>query len=859
LEAHSAGILSLSWCHLDHDLLLSCGKDNRTILWNPQTPKVLGEFPVASTWAFETQWCPQNPDILANATFEGKITVHRLQSTLPKKETNGTQAGVEDFFDQRQYVSEGGFELKQAPKWLQVPCGASFGFGGTFVSVRNVKSKGEVKISKYISEPKISENASEFEEAIRTADWTTFCTKQAEKSTTDSERSNWDLLRVLFDTEPRKKLIEYLGIKNADLDALLEKTSASKLEKTDSEATATADESTNTLEPERNNHLSGIFGPSDKTDDFLSQLTPNPDVRSSLKEQFSITSTSENSYDQLITQAILFGRFDQAVDICLEENRLSDAFMLATQGDAAVRKKVQDAYFARNSHSSSYLRLLQSIVDSNLWDVAEYADLTEWKQILVLFCTFAKTDEEFSRLCEVLGQRLEKANDVENAKTSYLAGHKLDSVVDIWISEANMQEKEELRSSQNDSAFSIHVRALQGFVEKVTVFKQTKGITGGDLKALYDKYIEFVEVLASQGNLSVAQRYVDLLPSENEAVKAIKSRLSIATTKALTPTTPAKAGPRTAELRNRGLPPSLPTAFTPRQFTPTSPQPPQPPTFPTSTFPTTLPATSTTGPPLPNAIVRPSVYNPPSGQSQYTPQYPNQYVGFNPGLQPTNPAISRISDLPPPPPKKSTENWNDPPMLANPARTRTPIAPLVKPPSPFTGQSLAPTPTFQQKAAPGPPPTTAKPPQRVKSPPVSSGPVSGSQFTSAPPRQVMTPQGPPTGQFTPTRTPSNSFTPPPPGATYPPPPPLNGTFRPQSTPAQTPSQYASPPIRQTGFPAPSPASFPPPGQNPSQYDPSPARSQYTPAASPPPDSPMSPQARPAPPPAKFRTFVTKYI
>jgi hypothetical protein len=59
---------------------------------------------------------------------------------------------------------------------------------------------------------------------------------------------------------------------------------------------------------------------------------------------------------------------------------------------------------------------------------------------------------------------------------------------------------------------------------------------------------------------------------------------------------------------------------------------------------------------------------------------------------------------------------------------------------------------------------------------------------------------------------------------------------------------------------PSPASFPPPGQITSQYGPPPTRSQYTPAASPPPDSPVSPpQARSAPPAAKFRRSLTKYI
>ena len=120
--------------------------------------------------------------------------------------------------------------MKQAPKWLQVPCSASFGFGGSLVSVKNIKGKGEVKINKYISEPKISENASEFEEAIRTADWTGFCEKQIEKASTNGERGNWELLRILFDNDPKEKLIEYLGVKPSEVDGLAEKVGTVKLE-----------------------------------------------------------------------------------------------------------------------------------------------------------------------------------------------------------------------------------------------------------------------------------------------------------------------------------------------------------------------------------------------------------------------------------------------------------------------------------------------------------------------------------------------------------------------------------------------------------------------------------------------------
>jgi len=37
------GILSLAWCPSDSDLLLSCGKDNRILCWNPNTESGAGE------------------------------------------------------------------------------------------------------------------------------------------------------------------------------------------------------------------------------------------------------------------------------------------------------------------------------------------------------------------------------------------------------------------------------------------------------------------------------------------------------------------------------------------------------------------------------------------------------------------------------------------------------------------------------------------------------------------------------------------------------------------------------------------------------------------------------------------------
>ena len=105
LQAHDQGVLSLSWCGQDSDILLSCGKDNRTIAWNPHTGEYLGEFPVVTNWTFQTAFNPANPNLLATASFDGKIAVQTLQNTGAGTDQakSTTQAlDGEDFFSRAQ-------------------------------------------------------------------------------------------------------------------------------------------------------------------------------------------------------------------------------------------------------------------------------------------------------------------------------------------------------------------------------------------------------------------------------------------------------------------------------------------------------------------------------------------------------------------------------------------------------------------------------------------------------------------------------------------------------------------------------------------------------------------------------------
>jgi protein transport protein SEC31 len=180
-NAHRMGILSVDWCWHDSDLLISTGKDGVCFCWNPQTGELLGEpfgsgglqqqqtggglldsnspfnqqqssadffsnlnpsssmgvggasmssaaasnqQPPGTSWGFETKWCPHQPNLLANASFDGHIKVHSL---LPMADHSFDAAAdsAEDKFSQNL--------KKQPPKWLRRVCGASFGFGNRLV------------------------------------------------------------------------------------------------------------------------------------------------------------------------------------------------------------------------------------------------------------------------------------------------------------------------------------------------------------------------------------------------------------------------------------------------------------------------------------------------------------------------------------------------------------------------------------------------------------------------------------------------------------------------------------------------------------------------------------------------------
>lgn len=100
-QGHQKGILSLDWCHQDEHLLLSSGRDNTVLLWNPESAEQLSQFPARGNWCFKTKFAPEAPDLFACASFDNKIEVQTLQNltnTLDEQETETKQQESETDF-----------------------------------------------------------------------------------------------------------------------------------------------------------------------------------------------------------------------------------------------------------------------------------------------------------------------------------------------------------------------------------------------------------------------------------------------------------------------------------------------------------------------------------------------------------------------------------------------------------------------------------------------------------------------------------------------------------------------------------------------------------------------------------------
>ncbi|XP_052055389.1 protein transport protein Sec31A isoform X6 [Apodemus sylvaticus] len=724
LENHARGILAIAWSMADPELLLSCGKDAKILCSNPHTGEVLYELPTNTQWCFDIQWCPRNPAVLSAASFDGRISVYsimggsvdglrqkqvdKLSSSFGNLDPFGTGQPLPPLQIPQQTAQHSiVLPLKKPPKWIRRPVGASFSFGGKLVTFENVavqlqqgaeqQRRQPVFISQVVTEKDFLSRSEQLQHVVQSQGFIGYCQKKIDASQTEFERNVWSFLKVNFEEDSRGKYLELLGYRKEDLGKkialALNRVDGSDVALKDSEQVAQSDGEESPaageqLVPER-----------------IKEEKQESDSLPSAGGTFNISVSGD--IDGLITRALLTGNFESAVDLCLHDNRMADAIILAIAGGQELLAQTQRKYFAKSQ--SKITRLITAVVMKNWKEIVESCDLKNWREALAAVLTYAKPDE-FSALCDLLGARLESEGDSllrTQACLCYICAGNVERLVACWT------------KAQDGS----NPLSLQDLIEKVVILRKAVQLTQAlDTNAvgalLAEKLSQYASLLAAQGSIAAALAFLPDNTNQPDIVQ-LRDRLCRAQGKPV-PGQGSSESPYERQPLSKGRPgpvaghPQMPRVQT-QQYYPHGENPP-PPGFimhgnaipsTTAPLPTSPGHVHSQLPPYP----QPQPYQPAQqysfgtgGSAVYHPQQPVAPPASN--AYPNSPYIPPVASYPGQPPLYPAQQASSPPSSSAAAF----------PPPPSSGAS------FQHGGPGAPPPSSAYalPPGTTGTPPAAS-------------------------------------------------------------------------------------------------------------------------------------------
>uniref|UniRef100_A0A8C4PR65 Protein transport protein Sec31A n=1 Tax=Equus asinus asinus TaxID=83772 RepID=A0A8C4PR65_EQUAS len=452
LENHARGILAIAWSMADPELLLSCGKDAKILCSNPNTGEVLYELPTNTQWCFDIQWCPRNPAVLSAASFDGRISVYSIMGG-----------------------SADGLRQKQVDK-LSSSFGNldPFGTGQPLPPLQIPQQTAQHNIVLPLKKP-----------------------------------PKWIRRPVGASFSFGGKLVTFENIRmqsqqGAEQQQQQHHVFISQVV-TEKEFLSRSDQLQQVVQSQ------GFVSYCQKKID-ASQTEFEKNVWSFLKVNFE--NDSRGKYLELLgyrkedlgKKALLTGNFESAVDLCLHDNRMADAIILAIAGGQELLAQTQKKYFAKSQ--SKITRLITAVVMKNWREIVESCDLRNWREALAAVLTYAKPDE-FSALCDLLGTRLESEGDSllqTQACLCYICAGNVEKLVACWT------------KAQDGS----NPLSLQDLIEKVVILRKAVQLTQAvDTNTvgvlLAEKMSQYANLLAAQGSIAAALAF--LPENTNQVIK----------------------------------------------------------------------------------------------------------------------------------------------------------------------------------------------------------------------------------------------------------------------------------------------------------------------------------------------------
>ncbi|KAK8890391.1 hypothetical protein M9Y10_035167 [Tritrichomonas musculus] len=492
LHGHTSGVSKLEWPACDERILLSSGKDGNVIAWNTESGEQLKTVFESNSPVSQLSWSPH---------FHGAVLASNL---------TGTQ--LYSFVDPAMGVSN---KLPH-PHFHRRQCGVDVAFDGRIFQFngKNVHS--------FVHQEQIAEASDfvHFVEALEQNTMPLFVNEKIENSDNNTEKELWEICLLAMSPDTFKQnILTNLGISQQSNFA--EQLKQAEPQPSLEESGATASSASLFGDPTPTDEVDAAFAfskPSALNDNLnmISSSNPNFAQEQAVEEEVFtevftpfrvIPKKEKDEAGNIIASALITGDLKAAIDCCFQSEKYADALLIASCGSPELLQKTRERYIRQDN--TALTRLISFISQDRLDNFVRYAKTKEWKEAFAVICNFAKTDEDFERLSEVLGRRLiAEKNDYSSAYICFVAAKKYDMVQQCLFQIYQTVE------NKDSSSASVVLLVL----EKLCAMAGTKADS-----VIAPIARTFLQHVIQSGNKDQAIRFVNALPptSQLQNLKAV--------------------------------------------------------------------------------------------------------------------------------------------------------------------------------------------------------------------------------------------------------------------------------------------------------------------------------------------------
>jgi len=461
---HQRSILDVSWCPHDPNMLLTTGDDNQAILWDDQG-HLTYQLPFEDKSNFIVEWSPQKPGVLATCSFSGQIGIHSIQ-----------------------YCGE-----KHVPKWTKRAAGASFGFGGRYVSFNNeVKSQtpNPISLFKLESNPEVGANAEELASILTSKDVSTlrsFAEKKVDEAATDAEKTTWELINLFYSDQHKDDLFDYFGFKKQKMSkqASSSKKTPVRQKKIQEEEDVDHDAFFSNLGS--SNDLTNMVAEASKEE----PTSPEPGTNkvASLNGPVGVDMGDVNPK---VRHALVTKNFELAVELSLQAGRIAEALVFAQHGGPELWEDTCSKFLSH--HQDGFIsNLFEPVTKKDFGSMVDKSNTEDWKQTLCMILSYASSQEEANEYLTRLGKKLLNSGELLPSMACFMCANDLERLFGCW------------GDLMAETRGEYHP-----MMEKIFSISNAPNIKMGavEQKAVAKSYGQYANFLVAEGQIEVAAQFL---------------------------------------------------------------------------------------------------------------------------------------------------------------------------------------------------------------------------------------------------------------------------------------------------------------------------------------------------------------